>query len=174
MVSAAALLVGASPASAHASLVRAVPGDGSTVTTAPRRVQLVFDESLRTPADLVVTGPSGNRVEQGAVQVLGNVATIGVDVRAAGRYTVAFRVVSADGHPIAAKTTFRFAPGGTAQPAGSSSTSSTGESRSGPAGLSRAGVMGIVAGVALVGGLALLTVRRLPGSTVNPRGKASP
>jgi methionine-rich copper-binding protein CopC len=172
MVSAAALLVGASPVSAHASLLRAVPGDGSTVTTAPRRVQLVFDESLRTQADIVVTGPTGNRVEQGAVQVLSSVATVGVDVRAAGRYTVAFRVVSTDGHPIAAKTTFRFAPAGTAQPAGS--TSSTGASRPGPAGLSRTGVIGIVAGVALVGGLALLTVRRLPGGAVDPRGKGSP
>ena len=34
----------------------------------------------------------------------------------AGRYTVAFRVVSADGHPVSAQTSFRFAPGGSAQP----------------------------------------------------------
>jgi methionine-rich copper-binding protein CopC len=165
--------LGAVPASAHAHLVRAVPGDGATVTTAPARVRLVFDENVRTPAALVVTGPSGTRVEHGPVQVLDNTASVRVDVMAAGRYTVAFRVVSADGHPVSAQTSFRFTPGGNAQPdnaqPGTTHTAHAGhEAAADGGGFSRGRVIGIVAGAGLIAGLALLTVRRLPGGLVNP------
>jgi methionine-rich copper-binding protein CopC len=163
----------ATPASAHAHLVRAVPGDGATVVTAPARVRLVFDENVRTPAALVVTGPSGTRVDQGRAQVLDNTASIRVDVMMAGQYTVAFRVVSADGHPVSARTSFRFTPGGSAHPG----TAQPGMTQAGHAGheaadagggFSRGRVIGIVAGAGLLAGLALLTVRRLPGGLVNP------
>jgi methionine-rich copper-binding protein CopC len=167
--------LGAVPASAHAHLVRAVPGDGATVTTAPTRVRLVFDENVRTPAALVVTGPSGTRVEQGQVQVLDNTASVRVMVMAAGRYTVAFRVVSADGHPVSAQTSFQFTPGGSAQP-GMSQQDMTDAKHSGHeaagGGFSRGRVIGIVAGAGLLAGLALLTVRRLPGGLVNPTSGA--
>jgi methionine-rich copper-binding protein CopC len=160
----------ATPASAHARLVRAVPGDGATVTTAPARVRLVFDENLRTPAALVVTGPSGTRVEHGPVQVLDNTASVRVDVTAAGRYTVAFRVVSADGHPVSAQTSFRFTPGGSAEPgtAQPGPTHVGHEAAADGGGFSPGRVIGIVAGAGLLAGLALLTVRRLPGGLVNP------
>ena len=149
-----------------------MPGDGATVTTAPARVRLVFDENVRTPAALVVTGPSGTRVDHGQAQVLDNTASVRVEVMTAGRYTVAFRVVSADGHPVSAQTSFRFTPGGSAQPgtAQPGTTTHTG-SRGGcccGGGFSRGRVIGIVAGAGLLAGLALLTVRRLPGGLVNP------
>jgi methionine-rich copper-binding protein CopC len=166
-------VLGAVPASAHAHLVRAVPGDGATVTTAPGRVRLVFDENVRTPAALVVTGPSGTRVEQGQVQVLDNTASVRVHVMAAGRYTVAFRVVSADGHPVSAQTSFRFTPGGSAQPGMAQQDLTNArhqghEAAADGGGFSQGRVIGIVAGAALLAGLALLTVRRLPGGLVNP------
>jgi len=157
--------LGAAPAAAHAHLVRAVPGDGATVTTAPARVRLVFDENVRTSAALVVTGPSGTRVEQGRVQVLDNTASVRVHVMAAGRYTVAFRVVSADGHPVSAQTSFRFTPGGSALPG---TTHAGHEAAADGGGFSRGRVIGIVAGAGLIAGLALLTVRRFPGGLVNP------
>jgi methionine-rich copper-binding protein CopC len=162
----------AAPASAHANLLRAVPGDGATVTTAPARVRLVFDENVRAPAALVVTGPSGTRVEQGPVRVLDNTAGVRVDVTAAGRYSVAYRVVSADGHPVSAQTSFRFAPGGSAQP-GTAQPGATHAGHVGPeaaagGGFSRGRVIGIAAGAGLLAGLALLTVRGLPGGIVNP------
>ena len=166
------------PASAHAHLVRAVPGDGATVITAPAHVRLVFDENVRTPAALVVTGPSGTRVEQGPVQVLDNTASVRVGVRAAGRYIVAFRVVSADGHPVSAQTSFRFTPGGSAQPRtaqpGTTPAAHAGhEVAADGGGFTRGRVIGIVAGAGLLTGLALLTVRRLPGGLVNPTSGAS-
>jgi methionine-rich copper-binding protein CopC len=160
--------LGAAPAAAHAHLVRAVPGDGATVTTAPARVRLVFDENVRTSAALVVTGPSGTRVEQGRVQVLDNTASVRVHVMAAGRYTVAFRVVSVDGHPVSAQTSFRFTPGGSAQPGTTQAAHSGHEATADGGGFSRGRVIGIVAGAGLLAGLVLLTVRRLPGGLVNP------
>ena len=156
-----AVTAGAEPAYAHARLLRAVPADGSTVTTAPRQVRLVFDEDMRTPASVVVTGPSGRRVQKGAVRVTDITASVRVDVTAAGRYAVAFRVVSADGHPVSAQTSFRFAPGGVAEPGTARAASSDG-------GWSRGRVIGVVSGVGLLLGLALLTVRRMPGGIVNP------
>jgi methionine-rich copper-binding protein CopC len=162
------VVLGAVPASAHAHLVRAVPGDGATVTTAPGRVRLVFDENVRTPAALVVTGPSGTRVEQGQVQVLDNTASVRVHLMAAGRYTVAFRVVSADGHPVSAQTSFRFAPGGSAQPGMTQAKHPGHQAAVDGGGFSQGRVIGIVAGAAFLAGLALLTVRRLPGGLVNP------
>jgi methionine-rich copper-binding protein CopC len=174
------VVVGPVPASAHAHLVRTVPGAGATVTVAPARVHLVFDENVRTPATLVVTGPSGMRVDQGQAQVLDNTASVRVDVMTAGRYTVAFRVVSADGHPVSAQTSFRFTPGGSAQPG----TAHPGMAQAGHAGheapaagggFSRGRVIGIVAVAALLVGLALLTVRRLPGGLVHPaHGRRDP
>ena len=170
----------ATPASAHAHLVRAVPGDGATVISAPARVRLVFDENVRTPAALVVTGPSGTRVDHGQVQVLDNTASVRVDVMTAGQYTVAFRVVSADGHPVSTQTSFRFAPGGTAQ-AGTVPSGTTvhaghagHEAATTGGGFSRGRVIGIVAGAGLLVGLALLTVRRMPGGLVNPGRRDSP
>jgi methionine-rich copper-binding protein CopC len=176
-MSGALMGLGATPASAHAHLVRAVPGDGATVTTAPARVRLVFDENMRAPAALAVTGPSGARVDQGQAQVLDNTASVRVEVRTAGRYTVAFRVVSADGHPVSEQTSFVFAPGGSARP-GTAQPDRTGhaghESAAAGGGFSRGRVIGIVAVAGLLVGLALLTVRRLPGGLVNPGRRDSP
>ena len=102
------LLAGAGPAEAHARLVRAVPGNGSTLETAPSRVTLVFDEEMRPPSAIVVTGPTGVEVQHGTVAVADNTATVAVQVTAPGTYRVAFRVVSADGHPVTGETTFGF------------------------------------------------------------------
>ena len=156
-VSGALMGLAATPASAHAHLVRAVPGDGATVTTAPAQVQLVFDENMRTPAVVTVTGPSGTRVDHGSVQVQDNTASV--------------RVVSADGHPVSAQTSFMFAPGGSAQPGTAQPvpTTHTGhEAAAASSGFTRGRVIGIVAVAGLLAGLALLTVRRLPGGLVNP------
>ncbi len=102
------LVGGAGPAAAHASLVGSVPADGSTVESAPTKVTLRFDENIRTPSVVVVTGPDGRRDDHGSTAVLDNTATVAVRVRDSGPYTVAYRVVSADGHPVSASTGFTF------------------------------------------------------------------
>jgi methionine-rich copper-binding protein CopC len=170
------LLAGAGPAAAHARLVRAVPGDGSTVQTAPSRVSLVFDEEMRPPSTIVVTGPAGVEVQRGTVAVADDTATVAVRVTAAGTYRVAFRVVSADGHPVTGETTFGFRSTPTS-PAGASPAAAAGghhRTQDTDPGFSSGRVVGIGAVAALLSGLGLLTVRRLPGGLVNPPRKGSP
>ena len=170
------LLAGAGPAAAHARLVRAVPGNGSTLETAPSRVTLVFDEEMRPPSAIVVTGPTGVEVQHGTVAVADNTATVAVQVTASGTYRVAFRVVSADGHPVTGETTFGFRTAPASAGTGATPAAAAGQHHGDDAdpGFSSGRVVGIVAVVALLVGLGLLTVRRLPGGLVNPPRKGSP
>ncbi|MGI9084759.1 MAG: copper resistance CopC family protein [Aeromicrobium sp.] len=94
------------PAAAHASLVSTDPADGSTVKSAPRTIQMNFNEGVRL-ADVSVSAPNGGVVGTAEPTIDGvNVsANVGrTDQR--GEYTVAYRVVSEDGHTVSGE--FRF------------------------------------------------------------------
>jgi len=97
-------------ASAHAALVDSDPPDGATLTSAPARVTLTFDEAIGRPAYVVVTAPDGTRVDVGAAEPVDATVTQRLDPSAApaqaGRWTVAFRVVSVDGHPVSDELSF--------------------------------------------------------------------
>ena len=93
---------------AHAVLTGSSPGDGATLDTAPSRVVLVFDENVQTQfADIVVTAPDGARISTGDAAVTDNkvTATVGPPT-VKGDYTVAWRVVSDDGHPVVGQFTY--------------------------------------------------------------------
>lgn len=101
LLSFALLLVGPGPASAHASLVGSDPEDGATLTTAPTAITFTFNENIGNPAYVSVIAPNGSKVAVSDVravdmEVTGTLA----DVDQKGRYTAAYRVVSADGHPV--------------------------------------------------------------------------
>ena len=98
---------------AHAQLVSVTPADASTLTVAPTRVVLVFDENIQRIGDaVVVTGPDGRRVDDGAPGVFGATATERLrPLVYRGRYTVSYRVVSDDGHPVTATLGFTLATG---------------------------------------------------------------
>ena len=89
-------------AQAHATLIGTSPGQGSTLRVAPRQVVLEFDESVQTNFAVVdVVGPDGVALSSGDVSVTDN--TVIARVRpptVAGDFTVAWRVVSDDGHPV--------------------------------------------------------------------------
>jgi methionine-rich copper-binding protein CopC len=125
---AGAVLV-AAPAVAHAVLVSVSPADGSTLAKAPAQVVLTFDENIRTPSKIVVHRPDGSRVDHGGTHVVDNKVSVAVVLRPVpqdvGRYTVAYRVVSADGHPVAGTRTFRYAPPGVRAAPVSSATDGT-------------------------------------------------
>jgi copper resistance protein C len=118
-----ASIITATTAEAHAALESVSPGDGSTVATPPAAVVMVFSESIGTSfVTVTVTGPGGAAVSDGRPQVDGDTVTQPLDAALpAGHYTVAFRVVSEDGHPISDRTTFMVS----AAPSSSSTTSST-------------------------------------------------
>ncbi|MGK9459795.1 copper resistance CopC/CopD family protein [Streptomyces sp. G6] len=102
---------GAGPASAHAALRSADPGDGSVLRSAPRHVTLTFTESVGLRDDSFrVLDPGGHRVRTGeAGRAGGRSDTARVTLSGElgeGTYTVAWRVVSADSHPVSGAFTF--------------------------------------------------------------------
>lgn len=106
-----ALVVGsavAQPVAAHDVLLRSVPAEGEHVTTAPDRVQLVFDEPVSARfASVVVAGPDSRMWSSGLPTVQGTTVLQPLAPGApAGGYRVSYRVVSADGHPVSGTRSF--------------------------------------------------------------------
>ncbi|GAA3301014.1 hypothetical protein GCM10020295_43210 [Streptomyces cinereospinus] len=105
------VLGGAAPASAHAALGRTDPADGSVLDSAPRRLTLTFTESVGLLDDSVrVIDPENRPVDTGGAAHAGDRAdTVRVGLPAGladGTYTVAWRVVSADSHPVSGAFVF--------------------------------------------------------------------
>jgi len=97
----------AGSASAHATLVSTDPAEGAVVDEAPSTVTFTFDEPVQlVPDGLLAFDAAGERVDVEAaasgVEVTGRLP----DDLADGTYVVTWRVVSADGHPIAGSLTF--------------------------------------------------------------------
>lgn len=87
-------------ASAHAALVSSDPEDGATLATAPAEVSFEFNENIGN-ANLALVAPDGSSVAMADVQAVDDTVTGAPDdVDQAGIYTLSYRVVSADGHPI--------------------------------------------------------------------------
>jgi methionine-rich copper-binding protein CopC len=106
-------LAGTGPGAAHAELEKISPADGATVGTPPSVVVMTFSEDVSSTFAVVqVKGPGGEPVSQGRPHVQGAVVTQPLAASlAAGRYTVAYRVVSSDGHPVSDTTSFTIAAG---------------------------------------------------------------
>ncbi|MGW0473496.1 copper resistance protein CopC [Streptomyces coeruleorubidus] len=105
------LLFSAAPASAHAALRGTDPDDGSVVQRAPRHLTLTFTESVGLLDDSFrVFGPDQRRVPTGEAQHAdgrSDTARVALSGKLAqGTYTVAWRVVSADSHPVSGAFTF--------------------------------------------------------------------
>ena len=110
------LIATAVPASAHDVLRSTNPADGAVVDRLPDLVVLTFDEpALAIGTEVVVTGPAGP-VSDGQPQLVD--AEVRQPVRAgpAGRYTVLWRVTSADGHPVSGTFAFTTQQGSAASP----------------------------------------------------------
>lgn len=91
----------ARPAQAHAVLVSTSPDDGATLAAEPAQVELRFNENVGTPAYLIVRAPDGTRAERGTTKVVdGTVRRATKALGIAGRYSMSYRVVSTDGHPV--------------------------------------------------------------------------
>ena len=107
-------IIMATGADAHAALKSISPEDGSSVSTAPTKVVLTFNEPISTSfATVTVTGADGV-VSAGKTVVDGVTVTqaLAPDL-ANGRYAVTYRVVSEDGHPVSDRTTFTVAAAAT-------------------------------------------------------------
>jgi methionine-rich copper-binding protein CopC len=104
----------AGPASAHASLVSSSPKDNSRVATLPDKVVFHFDENVGSPAYVIVKAPDGSTISHGKPVTLDNTVTQVVTPNGeAGTYSMAYRVVSADGHPVTDQLSFQVTRGKT-------------------------------------------------------------
>lgn len=109
----AVLLGTAAPASAHAALIGMDPARGSVVKTAPSRIVLTFSEGVLLSDDsLRVLDPQGTNVAVGAPGHVsgtdsGSTATVALRPGLGdGTYTVAWRAISQDSHPVSGAFTF--------------------------------------------------------------------
>nr|WP_236655415.1 copper resistance protein CopC [Streptacidiphilus carbonis] len=107
------MLAGASGASAHAALLSSDPAENAVVQTAPTQVVLHFSEQVTLAADdMRVFDPSGKRVDSGSTGHNGSDTTTArvalVPGLAQGTYTVAWRAISADTHPVSGAFTFSY------------------------------------------------------------------
>ncbi|WP_219460460.1 copper resistance CopC family protein [Nonomuraea rhizosphaerae] len=93
---------------AHDSLKSSVPAKGATVVS-PSEVKLEFISGVRQPF-VVVSGPEDRTYQNGDAKVGGKVVTQELrDVLPDGDYTIAYRVVSSDGHPVQGEIPFTVA-----------------------------------------------------------------
>jgi copper resistance protein C len=109
------LALGTGTALAHDTLVGADPANGARVDTGPAKVTLSYNLPVQNVSStLAVVGPDGLHYESGPSTVSGDTVSAPVGALGpAGTYTVAYRIVSDDGHPVSGETTFTLTrPGG--------------------------------------------------------------
>lgn len=187
-------LGGQGTASAHAVLLDTLPQDGAVLVEAPEVAELQFNEPVRPVEGAVAlyggSGADGTDGDAGA--------GVGLDARAVdqqvlvelppglgdGDYTLSWRVVSADGHPISGVVQFRVGEGSAPDSAGTAVATGDSDTVGGPAdaaaeGASTTDLFRTLTGLHYVGLLVFaglvffqLVVRRVPGAdpTAGPDG----
>jgi copper resistance protein C len=122
---AATLLFGAAPASAHDAAESTSPANGSTAATVPGAVSVTFNnQPLALGASMAVNDASGENWAEGPVEIVDSVVSQKLRPGApAGAYTVVWRVVSSDSHPIEGAFTFTATAGSTTPGGGTASAS---------------------------------------------------
>ncbi|MFL6132042.1 MAG: copper resistance protein CopC [Nocardioidaceae bacterium] len=101
----------ATPASAHTELVGGSPGPGEVLRTPVSAVTLTFASDLLAEGSQVLVRDSQGADRAGATVVTGAAVRVPVKpLRTAGRYTVAYRAVAVDGHPITGSYRFTVSP----------------------------------------------------------------
>lgn len=127
----ACLFLGAPAASAHDVLVSTSPADGSTLEKLPAEVVLTFGEpALALGTQIVVTGPGGAPVQQGTPVLVDATVHQKLGDGPAGRYSVAWRVTSADGHAVSGTFSFTTTAASSSTPTSSAPTAPTGAATS--------------------------------------------
>lgn len=103
-----AVLGWATPAAAHADFTSSTPADGSTVDEAPSEISLQFTEDIDLQSDGIrLLDADGTPVALGPATADDATATVPIEAELErGSYVVAWRAVSADGHPIRGAFTF--------------------------------------------------------------------
>lgn len=103
-----ALTLAGPPAVAHDALLSSDPADGAVVTEPPVMVVLTFAAAqAEIGTEVVVTGSDGASWSDGAAMVSGTTVTQPLKAgMPSDGYTVQWRSVAADGHPVSGTLTF--------------------------------------------------------------------
>ncbi|MFG1817105.1 copper resistance protein CopC [Kribbella sp. NPDC049174] len=119
-ITAALTVAPAGAASAHTKLTASTPANGARLSSSPSAVSFTFDQSLQPVQGwdaVLVSGPDGFRHAAQSVRVDGNTVHASCDrLGKAGTYTVSYRVISGDGHPITGHITVTLASADTGSP----------------------------------------------------------
>lgn len=118
-------------AAAHAYIVESVPASGQTLSGSPEQAYIVFNEAIDPSFfELNVTGQEGNSVNAGKAAVAAdNPAKLYVQLQPSlpqGIYTIHWRAISGDGHPVSGSIPFIIGQGSLADGGPSSSASGSG------------------------------------------------
>ncbi|MGY3128663.1 methionine-rich copper-binding protein CopC [Agrococcus sp. UYP33] len=101
---------------AHASVIGSTPEDGATITEQPGSLSVVLNEAIiDVPGAeggnaLEITDAAGLYYGDGCTTVDGDTISLDAELGAAGDYTLAYQVVSADGHAVSGEIAFAFEP----------------------------------------------------------------
>ena len=117
LVSVGALLGMAGPAAAHDAAESSSPAQGAVVDSPPERVSVTLNNNpLGIGAAISIKDATGAEWAEGPVEIVDNVASQKFRAGApAGSYTVAWRVVSSDSHPIDGAFSFTATSGATGE-----------------------------------------------------------
>jgi copper transport protein len=145
-------------ASAHAVLVRSVPSNDTVLNHAPREIRLIFNEPVETAfGSIRVYDSTAHRFDDGQIhRPDARAVSVGVaGPLARGTYTVTWRVISADSHPVHGAFVFHVEAAGT-NPAGIAATLDEGTPRSVTVGLDVARFLDFALLLLLAGGAGAL------------------
>ncbi|WP_038936950.1 copper resistance CopC/CopD family protein [Bradyrhizobium japonicum] len=108
----------ATGASAHAALVAVEPASGSMLASAPKAVELRFNEAV-TPGAIQLIDGAGRARDDARVSASGETISVAMPPDLPqGTAVVSYRVISQDGHPVAGSVIFSIGmPTGTQAPA---------------------------------------------------------
>lgn len=94
-------------AGAHTVLLSSDPASGATLDSSPAQVVLTFNEPVQASTlQFAVTNSAGATVSQAPPAVAGTVITQPLPALPNDTYTVAWRLVSVDGHPVTDSLSF--------------------------------------------------------------------
>lgn len=187
LVAAAFVLFPAAGAQAHDELLSHTPEDGTTVETMPEELTLTFSNVPVALGSVVqIQDSSGTDWADGEVEITDTEVSQSIKADApAGEYSVVWRVVSSDAHPIEGSFTFTVESGAEATEGASAGASAGTEAGAGtpepietqenpadePAGVTVAGqtvpwsVLGMIAALVVLGVVIGVTAKRRLGKS---------
>ena len=162
-------LLTAAPASAHATLVRSNPTDGSRLASSPATVMLTFDEPVQLVRGSAHVLDGGLHIVNDPNRASATGSTVRIPITAPlpkGAYTVVWQVISADGHNVSGSLRFgvRTSADAAAAPPAAATTSAADRAHDILGGFGNAAAV-LVIGIPLA---SLLVTRRRPSARALP------